>query len=472
MLKAGSKLCTILVFAMLILLSCGDESSDEGNGTGTGTGTGDELSIKVTDPPSYGSYSDDYYTIRWTYKSREGTFPLVTLYYDTDTISGGEIKIAENIAAYDSAYVWNTINLPSFTSYYILAVINDDKTSSKEKSGINRTKKRNHSSYRSNYSLMQTNLNPDCIGERMAANYDYSDGTVTINHCCLIKTLTGHNGAVYSVCISSDGRNALSGSDDTTLKYWDLSNGACLKTFYGHSSIVYSACMSRDCQYALSGGWDKTVKYWRISDGTCLRSFTGHNDAVYSVSISPDGQYALSGSADNTIKYWKVSDGTCIRTLTGHNSYVNSICISPDGKYALSGSDDQNIKYWRLSDGICIRTIILAGIVNSVCFSPDGKYALSGGSSCKYWRLSDGKCMRTFEYYYTVINSVSISPEGKHALSAEEDNNFFRISDGVMLNVFGACGYSFKYNSICFSPDGQYALTGCTSKEMEYWRLY
>jgi len=36
------------------------------------------------------------------------------------------------------------------------------------------------------------------------------------------KILKGHNDWVYSVAISKDGRYALSGSADKTLRYWDL----------------------------------------------------------------------------------------------------------------------------------------------------------------------------------------------------------------------------------------------------------
>ena len=38
-----------------------------------------------------------------------------------------------------------------------------------------------------------------------------------------LRTLTGRTGAVMSIVFSPDGRFALSGSDDNTLKLWDVS---------------------------------------------------------------------------------------------------------------------------------------------------------------------------------------------------------------------------------------------------------
>ena len=75
----------------------------------------------------------------------------------------------------------------------------------------------------------------------------------------------------------------------------------------GHSnSHVNSVCISKDCKNGLSGGDDKTLKYWDLSSGNCIRTLTGHKDEIRSVTISSDGLYGLSGSNDKTIKYWRL----------------------------------------------------------------------------------------------------------------------------------------------------------------------
>ncbi len=38
-----------------------------------------------------------------------------------------------------------------------------------------------------------------------------------------------------AVCLSADGRYALSRSNDKTLRLWDLSAGACVRTLTGHN---------------------------------------------------------------------------------------------------------------------------------------------------------------------------------------------------------------------------------------------
>ncbi|MGK7901848.1 MAG: WD40 repeat domain-containing protein [Hormoscilla sp.] len=54
-----------------------------------------------------------------------------------------------------------------------------------------------------------------------------------------------------------------------------------------------------------SGSNDNTIKIWNLRSGRLLRTLTGHSGPVRSVAISPDGQLLASGSNDNTIKIWR-----------------------------------------------------------------------------------------------------------------------------------------------------------------------
>ena len=77
----------------------------------------------------------------------------------------------------------------------------------------------------------------------------------------------------------------------------------------GHSGNVNSVAFSPDGKYALSGSGDDTLKLWDIASGREIRTFKGHSGNVNSVAFSPDGNYALSGSTDQKIKLWDISSG-------------------------------------------------------------------------------------------------------------------------------------------------------------------
>ena len=166
-----------------------------------------------------------------------------------------------------------------------------------------------------------------------------------------IRTFKGHSRAVTSIAFSADGRKALSGSLDDTLKLWNLASGKLIRTFKGHSSAVYSVAFSPDGRKALSGSYDSTLKLWDLASGKPIRTFKGHSKPVTSIAFSPDGRKALSGSRDDTLKLWDLASGKPIRTFKGHSRSVTSIAFSPDGRKALSGSRDKTLKLWDVTSG-------------------------------------------------------------------------------------------------------------------------
>ena len=113
-----------------------------------------------------------------------------------------------------------------------------------------------------------------------------------------------HSDPVHSVAFSSDGRRVVSGSQDHTLKLWDVASGKLIRTFEGHEEGVSAVAFSRDGARLLSGGYDHTVKLWDAATGRLIRTIKGHVEGVYSVAFSPDGTRMLSGANDSTLKLW------------------------------------------------------------------------------------------------------------------------------------------------------------------------
>jgi WD40 repeat protein/serine/threonine protein kinase len=291
------------------------------------------------------------------------------------------------------------------------------------------------------------------------------------------RTFEGHRSGVYSVCLSSDGRLALSGGVDGRLKLWEVSSGRCLRTFEGHTNSVHSVFLSNDGYLALSGSSDETLKLWEVSSGRCLRTFKGHNYVVSSVCLSSDGRLALSGSWEKTpklLRLWEVSSGRCLRSFEGHRSNVHSVCLSMDGRLALSGGDDNTLKLWEVSSGRCLRTFEGHRLpLHSVCLRMDARFALSGSvdTTLKLWEVSSGRCLRTFEGHTDDVNSVCLSSDGRVALSGSRDKTLklWEVSSGRCLRTFE--GHKDSVCSVCLSCDGRLALSGSHDRSIQVWIL-
>jgi hypothetical protein len=284
-----------------------------------------------------------------------------------------------------------------------------------------------------------------------------------------LRPFAGHTSAINSIAISTDGRFALSASDDKTLRLWAIAGGKEIRRFTGHIDAVLAVVFSTDGKLALSSGADRSVRLWDVSNGRELRRFTGHTDKVRCVAFSGDGRIALSGGDDRTIHLWDVATGKELRVLQGHSHSISSLSVSPDGQRGLSGSYDQTSRLWDLSSGKELsRFEGHTREVYTVAFSPDARQILSAGNdrTIRLWDVADGREHRRFEGHANAVVRVAFSPDGHHILSgssqyrqADRVIRQWNIESGRELRGLGGSDAD-RVSCFAFSPDGRFALTG------------
>ncbi|SEH06047.1 WD domain%2C G-beta repeat [Candidatus Venteria ishoeyi] len=94
-----------------------------------------------------------------------------------------------------------------------------------------------------------------------------------------------------------------SGSDDGTVKLWDVKSGALKQTLQAQSR-VWSVAF--DAQGLLaSGSRDGTVKLWDVKSGALKQTLQAQSP-INSVAFDAQGLLA-SGSYDGTVKLWDVT---------------------------------------------------------------------------------------------------------------------------------------------------------------------
>ncbi len=295
------------------------------------------------------------------------------------------------------------------------------------------------------------------------------NGNKKDNPSCLYKTLNGHSGFVNSVVISSDNRYMVSGSDDKTVRLWDVNSGKLLKTLNGHSDIVLSVVISSDNRYIVSGGYD-TVKLWDFKSGKLLKTLNGHSDSVASVAISSDNRYIVSGGWDKTVQLWDVNSGKLLKTLNGHNRSVYSVAISSDNRYIVSGSSDKTVKLWDLKSGNIIKTLNgHSDIVLSVAISSDNRYIVSGSwdKTVKLWDVNSGKLLKTLNGHY----SVAISSDNRYMVSGSDDKTvrLWDVNSGKLLKTLN--GHSDSVHSVAISSDNRYIVSGSWDKTIKIFNI-
>ncbi|KAL8683072.1 MAG: hypothetical protein Q9224_006716, partial [Gallowayella concinna] len=200
---------------------------------------------------------------------------------------------------------------------------------------------------------------------------------------------------VWSIDFVPETSYLLSGSDDRTVRLWDVQTEAELLQFQtGHPVVSVKA--SPDGKLLAAGCMDGTAMIWTVNGEllAMLSGTEGHVYVVLDIAFSPDSHGVLTASADSTCKLWDIralqlgrggrrgaamSLDAPLRTFTGHKDGVHSAKFTKDSQWIL----------WNPVTGDAVLRINLPDVIWDVDTSPtENSFAtISGNQNLKIWKL-------------------------------------------------------------------------------------
>lgn len=76
----------------------------------------------------------------------------------------------------------------------------------------------------------------------------------------MVRAFTGHRSSCSAVEFHPFGEFLASGSNDTSLKIWDIRKKGCIQTYKGHTRDINTIKFSPDGRWVVTGGLDNAVK--------------------------------------------------------------------------------------------------------------------------------------------------------------------------------------------------------------------
>jgi transcription initiation factor TFIID subunit 5 len=208
------------------------------------------------------------------------------------------------------------------------------------------------------------------------------------------QTLVGHFGPVYSLSFSSDQRWLLSGSEDSTVRLWNVETSSNIVVYKGHQYAIWDVCFSPLDYIFASASHDRTARIWVTDRVTPVRILAGHLSDVECVKFHPNSKYIATGSNDKTVRLWDVDTGECVRLFRGHHDSIHALAFSKDGRYCASAGHDQQIFVWDIANGRQVYKFTgHTDQISSLDFNYTGTLLASSSLDCtvRLWDITKGE---------------------------------------------------------------------------------
>ena len=176
----------------------------------------------------------------------------------------------------------------------------------------------------------------------------------------------------------------------------------------------------------LTGSNDSTVKIWDLREKKCVKTYSGHKERISALDFSPDGCWFASGSDDGTVRVWDITKAKIVHEYKSHKSGIVDIKFHPD-EYILATASENTVQMVNMAAFSRMNSLKITSSIQKLCFNDeyrDDSRLLVASATCiqslkrvkmkNNALISDGKISIDWDE----VNDAMILPSKKKCLIA------------------------------------------------------
>jgi WD40 repeat protein len=212
--------------------------------------------------------------------------------------------------------------------------------------------------------------------------------------------LEGHAGRVTDLAFNEAGTLLASGSEDASLRVWNVESGAEIAALFPHTTYVngvsFAPSDAAEGDLLVSTSWDRTASIITVEGETTetRETLEGYLGVIETVAFSPDGSQFALGVGDGTVRVIDRDTLEEDRRYMVEAPRITALAYGENGLVAAaSGFPDEALYLWDATgdgDEPLLTVATFDGAVTGLVFLAEGVLAaVDSAGTVQVWRLED-----------------------------------------------------------------------------------
>ncbi|CAA7044849.1 unnamed protein product [Microthlaspi erraticum] len=222
-----------------------------------------------------------------------------------------------------------------------------------------------------------------------------------------VRTFVSHTNNVTAIGFNYDGQLMHSGSEDGTVKIWDMRaphqhevyEMRCVKD-YANDYAVNTVALHPNQVELIYGDQKGNVRSWDLRVNKCIYELVPEAGvAVRSLTVMLDGTMLVAANDRGICYAWSIMPGDQMTSvyeplhkLEAHDHFILKCLISPDNRYLATASTDKTVKIW-----------------NTNTFQLERVLTASSDETARLWRMHDGTEVQVYRGHHKATVCCALS---------------------------------------------------------------